>query len=357
MDFEPSDDRRVLADTLTRFLAAEYPIAHRNAVAYAAPYHDPDKWARLSDLGLLYALAPEAQGGMGGAGFDIATVFQPLGAALCPEPVLAALLSARLLVAAGHDLDPLLSGRTRYAAAIGEIDAPYDPAEITCAAQGGATGWTLHGRKSVVYGGGTADRLLVAARASEAVGLFEVASEAVEITAYGMIDGGGAAEVFLDATPAALLLPDAEATLHDALDHGALALCAEAVGAMDTAQALLLDHLRTRQQFGQPIGSFQALQHRMVDLTIEIEQARSITILAASRMGAEQQSRTVSMAKSHIGRTAKLVAEELIQLHGGIGMTWEHPAAHYAKRLVMIDHQLGDTDFHLQRVMAGYRGA
>jgi alkylation response protein AidB-like acyl-CoA dehydrogenase len=116
---------------------------------------------------------------------------------------------------------------------------------------------------------------------------------------------------------------------------------------------MLLDHLKTRRQFGRPIGSFQALQHRMVDLRIEIEQARSITILAASRMDTDGQSRGVSMAKSLVGRVARRVAEETIQMHGGIAMTWEHPASHYAKRLVMIDHQLGDADHHLQRVAAG----
>ncbi|MDJ0629626.1 MAG: acyl-CoA dehydrogenase family protein [Rhodobacter sp.] len=353
MDFEPTEERRLLAETLARFLAAEYSIEHRNSVAYSEPFHDPVKWRALADLGVLHALAAPADGGMGGAGFDIATVFETLGAALCPEPFLGALLSVRLLAAAGCDLAPLLSGQIRYAAAVGETDAPYDPAEIGCEAHRGRNGWVLHGRKSVVYGGASAERLVIAARADGgALALWEVAASDARISGYGMIDGGNAAEVFLDGTPAAMILPEAGAALQDALDHGALALCAEAVGAMDTAQAMLLDYLQTRRQFGRPIGSFQALQHRMVDLTIEIEQARSITILAAGNMGTDRQTRTVSMAKNLVGRMAKLVAEELIQMHGGIAMTWEYPASHFAKRLVMIDHQLGDTDFHLHRVMA-----
>ena len=352
MDFEISEDRRMLADSLGRFLTDQYGIEHRNAVAYEAPFHDPAKWADLAELGVLYALAPEDQGGFGGTGFDIVTVFEQLGRALCPEPVLPQLLAARLLIAAGADLEPLLSGATRYAVALGEIDAPYALDQIATEAKKTGDNWHISGRKSVVYGIGAADALLVAARHNGGLGLFQLVPSEADVTAYGMIDGGGAGEVFLDNAPAALLFDEANAALQDALDWGALALSAEAVGAMDAANAMLIDYLKTRKQFGRPIGTFQALQHRTVELGIEIEQARSITTLAASRMGTDQQSRTVSMAKNLIGRAAKLVAEESIQMQGGIAMTWEYPASHYAKRLIMIDHQLGDTEFHLERVMA-----
>lgn len=353
MDFDPTEDRRMLADSLGRFLARDYGIEHRNAVGYEAPWHDPAKWDALADLGLFFALAPPEAGGIGGAGFDITTVFEELGRALCPEPVLAQLLAVRLLIAAGADPGALLSGTRRCAVAIGEIDAPYNPEEVSAQSKGGKRSFTLSGRKSVVYGAHVADTLLVAARHDGSIGLFSVEAAEVRVVGYGMIDGGGAAEVLLEATPATLLLADAATALADALDWGRLALAAEAVGAMDAANRLLLDYLGTRKQFGRPIGSFQALQHRAVDLGIEIEQARSITILAASRMGRADQSRAVSMAKNLIGRAARLVAEETIQLQGGIAMTWDYPASHFAKRLVMIDHQLGDADFHLERVMAG----
>lgn len=354
MDFDLSDDRRMLDDTLRRWLSDRYPVAHRTAVAYDPPFHDAESWTGLADLGVLGALVGADCGGYGGTGFDIAAVFNALGRALCPEPVLPALLAARILAAAGEDLFALVSGRTRYALAIGEPDAPF-ASFATRAVQDGQ-GWRLTGRKSVVYGGGVADRLLVAALAGGGPAVFEVGPGDAEIISYGMIDGGNAAELFLDRTPARLLLPDAQTVLEDAVEHGSLALCAESVGAMETAADMLLDYLKTRRQFGRPIGSFQALQHRMVDLATEIEQARSITILAASRMGTQQQSRTVSMARNLTDRTAKRVAEELIQMHGGIAMTWEHPASHYAKRLVMIGHQLGDADYHLKRVMEGARG-
>ncbi len=355
MDFETSDDRRMLADTLARFLAEACPPETRATLAYTEPFHDSEAWAGLAELGVLMAFVPEDKGGLGGGGFDVMTVFEQIGRALSPEPVLPALMAARLLLAAGMDVEGLMSGEVRYAAATGEPDAPWDVTDIAARAERNADRWTLTGRKSVVYGGNDADRLLIAARTSEGLSLFEVSPENAEVIGYGMIDGGGAAEVILDATPATLLIEGAEDALNDALDHGRLALCAEAVGAMDHVQALTLDYLKTRQQFGRPIGKNQALQHRMVDLMTEIEQARSITILAASRMAKADRARTVAMAKHLVGRIATLVAEEAIQMHGGIAMTWEYPVSHYAKRLVMIDHQLGDTDFHLSRLMDDLR--
>ncbi|MGH1330926.1 MAG: acyl-CoA dehydrogenase family protein [Paracoccaceae bacterium] len=347
MDFNLTDDRRMLQDSLRRFLTDQYPIEHRNKIAYEAPFHDTSKWAEMAELGVLHALAPEEAGGFGGAGFDITVVFEELGRALCPEPILGALMASRLLAAAGEDQEALLDGSRRYAVAIGEIDAPYAFDLIETTAKNDA----LSGRKSTVYGGNDADAILVAAKNGSKVSLYEVQASDADITGYGMIEGGGAAEVFLDGTKGRLLIEDASAALQDALDAGALALCAEAVGLMDVTNEILLDYLRTRKQFGIAIGKFQALQHRAVDIVTEIEQARSITIFAASRMGEADQSRAVSMAKNMIGRAAKLSSEETIQMHGGIAMTWEYPASHMAKRLVMIDHQLGDTDYHLTRVM------
>ena len=344
MDFEPTAERRMLRDTLSRFLTDRYAIGHRNTVAYVPPFHDPDRWGELAELGVLHALLAEEHGGFGGTGFDIITVFETLGNALCPEPVLPALMASRVLAIAGADLAPLLDGSVRYAVALDGSDTVATEVD---------DGWVLNGHKSVVYGGGVAEFILVVARGPMGPGIYRIAADDAEIVSYGMIDGGNAAEILLD-NCLAVFFTDGDA-LQEVRDAGALALCAEAVGAMDAGAAMLLEYLKTRQQFGRPIGDFQVLQHRMVDLMTEIEQARSITILAASRMGDAGQSRSVSMAKSLVGRTAQMVAEELIQMHGGIAMTWEYPASHYAKRLVMIDHQLGDTDHHLQRVAQNYR--
>ena len=354
MDFNLTDDRRMLADTLARYMADKYKIEHRNAVAYDLPCHDPAKWDGLAELGALYALASEDVGGFGGTGFDISVVFEALGRALCPEPVLAALISSRLLAAAGADQEALLTGGTKYAAALSELDAPYDIADIVCAAEARGDGHVLSGRKTAVYGGQVADVLLVAARLDGKVALFEVQASDAQVVGYAMIDGGGAAEVLVDDTPARLLIADAAAAIEDAQNAGIVALCAEAVGAMEVcAHATTLDYMRQRKQFGVPIGKFQVLQHRAVDMLTEIEQARSITIKAAAELDGPQAGRFASMAKNLIGRAARLLAEEAIQMHGGIAMTWEYPVSHYAKRLVMLDHQLGDTDHHLSRVMTG----
>ena len=354
MDFNLTEDRQMLADTLGRFLSAHYPVAHRIRVAYDAPYHDPALWNQLVELGVLYALAPEEAGGMGGSGFDISVVFEALGKALCPEPVLGALMASRILAAAGADQEALLTGATTYAVGLTEIDAPYEFDQIATVATAKGDGFALSGRKSTVYGGQMADVVLVAAKHGDGLGVFSVNASDANITVYGMMDGGGAAEVLLDDTPAVLVLADAEEALQDAVNAGIVALCSEAVGAMDVTHAATVDYLKQRKQFGIPIGKFQVLQHRAVDMLTEIEQARSITIKAAAELGGDEASRYASMAKNMIGRAARLVAEESIQMHGGIAMTWEYAVSHYAKRLIMLDAQLGDTDYHLSQVMKDY---
>lgn len=350
MDFNLTEDRRMLMETLNRYLADQYPVEHRNKVAYEPPFHDPHKWEEMAELGALFALATEKAGGFGGTGFDISVVFEALGRALNPEPYLAALMSSRLLAAAGADQEALLSGAVKYATALGEIEAPYDLDGIATEAVGKGDGYVLSGRKSTVYGGHVAETLLVAAKLDGTLAVFEVAASDAEVTGYAMIEGAGAAEVLLDNTPARLLLADAEEALQSALNAGIVALCSEAVGIMDVVHKTTVEYLGQRKQFGRTIGSFQALQHRAVDMLTEIEQSRSITIKAASELDSDDASRFASMAKNLIGRAGRLVAEEAIQMHGGIAMTWEYPISHYCKRLIMIDHQLGDTDHHLARV-------
>lgn len=357
MDFNLTEDRQMLADTLNRFLADQYPVEHRNKVAYDAPYHDPKLWDALVELGTLYALAPEEAGGMGGTGFDISVVFEALGRQITPEPILGALMASRLLTAAGADQDALLSGASKYAVAFTELDAAYDLDQIATAATAKGDAYTLSGRKSTVYGGQVADIFLVAAKLNGKLALFQVAAADANVTGYALMDGAGAAELLLDDTPATLLLADATAAMQDAIDAGIVALCAEAVGAMDVTHAITVDYLKQRKQFGIAIGKFQVLQHRAVDMLTEIEQSRSIVIKAAAELGGDDASRYASMAKNLIGRSARLIAEEAIQMHGGIAMTWEYPVSHYAKRLVMLDAQLGDTDYHLARVMDGYKAA
>lgn len=353
MDFDLTEDRRMLSDTVSRYLADQYGIEHRNKVAYAAPYHDNNKWNELAELGVLAAFAPEQAGGFGGTGFDISVVFEALGGALCSEPMLGALMASRLLEAAGAEQDSLLDGAQKYAVGISEMECPYGMDYLQVSASKKGDGHVLNGRKTSVYGGQVADVFLIAAMLDGKVALFEVAAKDTQVIGYGLMDGGGAAEVLLDDATARLLIADAKPAVQDALNAGIVALCAEALGVMVVAHALLLDYLKTRKQFGVNIGRFQVLQHRTVDMLTEIEQARSIVIKAASELDGPDAARYASMAKNLIGRAGRLISEESIQMHGGIAMTWEYPASHYGKRLVMIDHQLGDTDFHLAEVMKG----
>ncbi len=372
MNFQHTEDRRMLADTLNRFIGEQYSFATRDRIARSAEGFSSDLWGRFAELGMIGALFDEAHGGFGGAGFDIAVVFEQLGRGLVVEPFLDALIVGQIIARAGNGaqkagLSEIMSGSQVVALAHGEPNGHYELSRVATRAVREAEGWRLTGAKAVVQHGEHAQLLLVSARtagldnAEDGISLFLVPRDAAGVTARGYrnIDGGRAAEVSLDNVrlDAGALL-GSEGQGFTALEHGigcgVLALCAEALGAMDEAKDHTLDYLRTRKQFGAAIGSFQALQHRMADLLLEIEQARSAVINAAASLEGERMARerALSAAKYSIGRIGARVAEECIQLHGGIGMTWELPLAHYAKRLVMIDHQLGDEDHHLERYIA-----
>ncbi|MCA8262232.1 acyl-CoA dehydrogenase [Burkholderia multivorans] len=374
MDFQHTEDRRMLADTLNRFIAEQYPFAVRDRIAQSADGFDRTMWRRFAELGAVGALFPDADGGFGGAGFDIAVVFECLGRGLVVEPFLGTLLAGRALSLAGGDahrtmLAALIDGSASAAFAHDEPGSHYELTTVRTRAERTSDGWVLTGAKGVVDQAAQAAFFVVSARVAgrdddaAGIGLFVVPANAagVSLRDYRKIDGGRAAEVRFERVvlpaDAALGEHDGEqgaALLERVLGYGLLALSAEALGAMDVAKAHTLEYLRTRKQFGMPIGSFQALQHRMADLLLEVEQARSAVINAAAQLDAPRdlRERALAAAKYTIGRIGTLVAEESIQLHGGIGMTWELPLSHYAKRLVMIDHQLGDEDHHLARYIA-----
>lgn len=373
MNFEHTEDRRMLSDMLRRFVAEQYDFTTRMRHAESREGYSPEFWRRYAELGAIGALFTEADGGLGGAGFDISVVFEALGRGLVVEPFLDAVMVGSAIAAAGSPaqreaLDGLIAGSLTAALAHAEPASGYDLNQVATRAEPSSDGWVLNGAKAVVYAGEHADLFLVSARTAgnvddeSGIGLFLVTrgTPGLALRGYGLIDGGRAAELVLDNVK---LAPDAllgeahagHALLERAVGRGILALCAEAVGAMDCARDATLEYLRTRRQFGTPLGSFQALQHRMADVLLEIEQARSAVINAAAAVDHPDRAtreRALSAAKVTIGRIGTLVAEECIQLHGGIGMTWELPLAHYAKRLVMIDHQLGDEDHHLRRYIA-----
>ncbi len=372
MNFQHTDDRRMLADSLNRFVSEQYAFATRDRIASSPEGCSPELWRQFAELGAIGALFSEDDGGFAGGGFDIALIFEALGRGLVVEPFLGSLLAGTAIADAGSDaqkamLAEIIDGSRIAAFAHGEAEASDSLTHVSTTARSVDGRWVLDGAKAVVLHAERADVFVVSARSAGAVDdetgvslfLVPAATPGLSLRGYPLIDGGRAAEVVLTGVTlgAEALLGaegDAGATIERTIGKGVLALCAEALGAMDVAKDATLDYLRTRKQFGVPIGSFQALQHRMADLLLEIEQARSAVINAAAAIDADRvtRERALSAAKFTIGRIGALVAEECIQLHGGIGMTWELPLPHYAKRLVMIDHQLGDEDHHLARFIA-----
>lgn len=350
MNFDLTEERQMLQDTLRRYLRDKYTTEARNTILASETGYSADIWAELAELGVLGALFDEADGGFGGAGFDIAVVFEELGRAGVVEPFMETLLAGRLLALAGQDVGDVVSGDIQLALAHTEPEGRYDLAHVTATFDDGH----ITGRKGVVLNAEAANKIVVSARGPDLrLYVVEAGAPGMTIQGYPLLAGGRAAEVILDKVPAKPLGLGLEA-LESVNALGLVAQCAETLGAMESATALTREYLMTRKQFGRPIGTFQALQHRMADMLTELEMARSAVINAAGNLGAEARMRDLALSagKNLMGRTGRLVAEECIQMHGGIAMTQEYELAHIAKRIVMADHRFGDTDFHLERFIA-----
>lgn len=366
MNFELNEEQQMLADTVERLVRNTYGFEQREAFYQSSQGHSPGFWHQLSDLGITAVPIAAEYDGFGGTGVENMLVMKELGRGLCLEPYLHSQIYAAGLVeqlgSAGQRqaiLPAVAAGERLLAVADEEAGSHYQPESIACQAVPCERGWRLNGHKRVVIGGELAHTILVTARMSdgEDVSLFllDPAAEGVSRTGYPCIDGPRAcdltlADVYVEAD--SLLGPAGKAAPALAYQRGraVAAQCAEAVGSMEEAFRLTLDYLKTRQQFGAPIGRFQALQHRMAEMRGELELARSMTILAACVADdpeSEERSRRLAAAKFVVARASQLIAEQSIQLHGGIGMTWEYSLAHHAKRLVMLTHQFGDDDFHL----------
>lgn len=373
MNFDLTEERQMLQDTLRRFLTDRYTTEARNAIIDSDAGMSGEIWAELAELGVIGALFSEEAGGFGGAGFDIAVVFEELGRAGVVEPFLdTAVLGGGLIAALGNAdqkglVEEIISGGTHLAFAHGEPTSRYDLNRVETTAVLADGNVTLNGRKAVVMNAEAADILIVSARESGAatdeagISLFAIPADTSGITmrGYPVISGGRAAEVTLDnvSVPAATRLgaaSDAFPAIQTAVARANVALVAEVMGAMQSATHLTGEYLLTRKQFGRPIGTFQALQHRFSDMLIELEQARSAVINAAGHLESDARIRDLQIASTRnlIGRVGRLVAEESIQMHGGIAMTQEYELAHIAKRIVMADHRFGDTDYHLERFIA-----
>lgn len=371
MDFKLSEEQQMLQDTTARLVRDEYPFDKRAGFSASGIGYSADFWAKLGELGLTSVSLPEAHGGFGG-GVESLLVLTELGRGLCLEPYLQSVVHAGGLIAQlgseaqkAHWLPRIASAEVQLAVALEEPQSHYQLHDVQTRAEQAGDGWKLSGRKAVVIGGQSATAILVSARVSgnarddAGIGLFLVDPQQTGVSrrVYPTVDGQRACELFLDGAVGEPLGAPGEAlpALRYQQGRAIAAQCAEALGSLQEACDLTLDYLKTRKQFGVPIGKFQVLQHRMVDMRSELEQATSMAILAAcvaDQPDSAERSRILAAAKFIVTRAARFVAEQAIQLHGGIGMTWEYVLAHHAKRLVMLSHQLGDDDHHL-KVYAG----
>ena len=377
MDFTFKEEQLQFADALRRWIDKDYGFDVRKRIVHSASGVSDAAWHTLTELGMLALPVPEAQGGFDGTAVDMLVVMQELGRGLVVEPYFATVWGARFLALAGNQhrlLEDVAKGELKLACALGEKQSRHDLADIKTIAGVNGEGYRIDGTKTVVIHGGQADALIVSARSAGAqrdangISLFVVPADTPGVTVrdYRTIDGLRAATVQFShvAVPASALLGKLGGgceMLDAAADYGTTLLCAEALGAMDALFSATLDYMKTRKQFGTPIGSFQAVQHRMADMYIHLEQARSMAMLAAANVsnvanvadgGVEERRRVVSAAKVRIGHAAKFIGQQAIQLHGGMGVTDELPAAHHFKRLTTIELTLGDADHHLERFIA-----
>jgi alkylation response protein AidB-like acyl-CoA dehydrogenase len=370
MDFNYSNEQIALQETLQRFIGRDYGFERRRELARSTLGFSAEAWAQYAELGLLSLPFPEEFGGLGGNAVDIMLVMELVGRGLLLEPFLSTIVMCGGLIrdAASESMKRMMlprigGGELKVALACYEAAGRYDLSQVACSAVRSGGGWRLSGQKTVVLDASSADYFLVSARSGgnagerQGVSLFLVGRETQGLTlfSYPTQSGGRAADVRLEdvALDANALIGAPEgglAIVERAVDRGIAALCAEAVGIIAALNEATLNYLKTRKQFGVPIGKFQALQHRMADMFIASEQARSMAVIAAVYADSEdaaERRRAVSGAKAYIGQAARLVGQEAVQMHGAMGVVDDLIVSHYFKRLTVIDLSLGDADFHL----------
>ena len=365
MDFEFTDEQVSLRDAVARWVEKGFPFERRLALARAGG-RTREVYGELAELGLTGLAVPEAHGGLGFGPVEAMVVMEELGGGLVNAPYAAGALVAPVLLASGPAalqqawLSRVAGGEALVVLAHQERAARHRLHHVATQAAAHGDAYRLSGAKSIVPAGDEADAYIVPARlagavdATEGLGLFLVERGAPGLTVGGhpTQDGARAAELRLENTPATLLCTEGWTALEHAADVGIAAACAEGVGLMDRLLAITVDYMNTRRQFGVPIASFQALRHRVADVKMQLELARSMSYYASLKLGepAPQRRRAVSQAKVQLGRSMRHVGQECIQLHGGIGVTEEYVASHYFKRLTVLELSGGDTMHHLGEV-------
>ena len=370
MDFDLSEDQRLLKDSLTKLLNDRYDFERRKTYMSHPQGWSSEQWGRYAQMGLLALPFAESDGGLGGGAVETLIVMEAFGRVLALEPFLSTVVLCGGLLRLGGSphqrtrlIPALAEGRLLLAFAQAEKQSRYDLGDVSTTALRKRDGWVLRGEKRYVLHGNSADQLIVSARVDgdrrdrTGIGLFIVDSGSPGLSrrGYRVQDGLRAAEITLNDVHIgadALIGEPGQALplVERVVDSAIAALCAEAVGAMDRAHQITIDYLKTRKQFGTLIGSFQALQHRAVDMLVKVEEARSMAMYAAMMCedpDPSERRRAISAAKVQIGQSGKFVGEQAIQLHGGIGMTDECQVGHYYRRLTMIDLLFGDMNYHL----------
>jgi alkylation response protein AidB-like acyl-CoA dehydrogenase len=370
MEFNYSEEQLALQDTLQRFISRDYDFDKRRKFSASPLGFSAQAWSQYAELGLLSLPFPEELGGLGGSAVDVMLVMEQFGQGLLLEPYLSSVVMCGGLIrdaAPGPMQQKLLpqiaAGTAKLSLAAYESAGRYELSYVTCKAEESGGSYRLSGRKTVVLDGASADYFLVSARNSgkagdrEGISLFLVPLDAKGLTvaAYPTQSGARAADLNLEnVTIAAENMIGAPgralAIIERAVDFGIAALCAEALGIINALNQATLDYLKTRKQFGVAIGTFQALKHKMADMLIAAEQARSMAIIAAvhaDSQDAAERHRAIAAAKAYIGQAGRLVGQHAVQMHGGMGVVDELIVSHYFKRLTMIDLSLGDADHHL----------
>jgi alkylation response protein AidB-like acyl-CoA dehydrogenase len=370
MEFDYSEEQSALQDTLQKFIARDYDFDKRRGFARSELGYSAQAWRQYAELGILALPFPEEYGGLNGNSGDTLVVMEQFGQGLLLEPYVSTVVACGGLIrdaasaAVKQKLIPeVCAGNLKLALAAYEAAGRYDLSHVTCKAERSSDGWKLSGTKSVVLDGASAGYFLVSARSGSngaprrGVSLFLVPRDApgLTMTGYPTHSGSRAADLLLDQVkvkPEALIGEEGQAlpAIERAVDQATAALCAEAVGIMTALNQATLNYLKSRKQFGVAIGTFQALKHKMADSLIAAEQSRSMAIIAAvhaDSTDAAERRRHISAAKAYLGQASRLVGQQAVQMHGGMGVVDDLIVSHYFKRLTMIDLSFGDADYHL----------
>lgn len=365
MNFELTEDQRMIRQTVADFVKKELPMARMRKMRDDETGFSRDVWKQMGELGWLGIHYPESLGGFGGSFVDAALVLEELGHNLVHEPYTeSAVVAGRVIRELGSEaqqsewLGPMIMGQKVLAFAFAEADNRFAVTTAATTAEKKGDGWRLLGKKRWVLAGNAADHLVVTAKTPEGISAFVVDADQKGLTTNPVktMDGRRAAMIELDCELGSdrLLGEPGQAgpALHMAMDYGAAAVCAEGYGLIKTALDMTVEYLKTREQFGVKIGSFQVLQHRAVDMFIETELAKSVSIMAAIKVDSDdatERQRSVSAAKAQLAMSSKFVSQQAVQLHGGIGVTEEHDISLYFKRMHALNTLWGDEAFHIQR--------